>query len=221
MNISILNSTSNNTTKPNSKLLVVFDNLNNIATCSSLAIHLFYFFIIAISKSLQKRTFFYTNHANIVSSFYLILSVGYIPSQYPNMGNPTIDRLMCSISEILWIFTSYIRFYSILLIALYRFLSVFRLNWYKKINDSNFLLILPIVIIWLASIVLPVSAKFMFSTSVSPKLCLDGLSDSQLQTWLYFIFNYTFMTLCPTISIILIYILINRKLGTLEAIIAN
>lgn len=219
--ISTLNnftSTTNRGATPNEKLIFVFENLKNIATCASLIIHLFYFAILAVSKSLHTPTFLYTNHANIASSFYLILSIIYIPALYSNNNNSNNnDHLFCRVSEILWMFTNYIRFYSILLVFVYRFVAVFRKDYYTKINESKWLLAAPICLVWFASLAIPIAAKYIFGTSPIPNLCLDGFqSDSRLNAVAYFVFNITLMILVPVGTFVCLYALFRRRLRDLD-----
>lgn len=216
-----MNLTTNSTNVNSSSINAfasVMSTISNVATYTSMGLHIVYYIFIVVSKSLRKRTMLYANHAILASSFYLIISIGYIPSQYPSFADPNVNRLFCSISEIFWIFSSYIRMYSIFLIAVYRYLAVFKIAWYQMINDSLVYLLLPLVFVWAISIGFPIGAKFIFHTSVSPILCLDGLSNSINETWSYFFFNFTIMAFFPTVSIIVIYFMITRKLNSMTQV---
>ena len=190
----------------------------NIFITLSLAIHVFYFILIAFSKSLQKRTLLYSNHAVVANSLYLIVSMFYIPAPNPSFANPQANANFCAFTEIVWIVSHYIRMYSILLIAVYRFIAVFKIAWYRKLNESIFNLLIPLVVIWAISIGFPFASKYIFQTTYSPLMCLDGYSKYLGSTLGYFFFNYTIMTFIPTVTIIVIYVLITHKLNTLSSL---
>ena len=209
--------TSNSTQPPIDYVNIALNNISIVVAIITLALHLVYFLIIFLSDELKKRTFLYANHAIVASIFYPILMTTYSFISYPNTADPNLNRIFCTVSEIGWIFSNYIRMFSILLIALYRYLAVFYITWYKKINDSLVLLISPLVLIWVISIGFPIAAKFMFQTGVSPSMCLDGYSLSPGLTLGYFFFNYTIMTFVPAILIIVIYVRITLKLNAMSS----
>ena len=216
MNATVSNIT-NSTQPPIDYVNIALSNISLVADVITLALHLVYFLLIILSDELKKRTFLYANHAIVASIFYPILMTIYLFITYPNTADPNLNRIFCTMSEIGWVFSKYIRMYSILLIALYRYLAVFYIKWYKKINDSLVLLISPLVIIWIISFVFPIASKFIFQTGVSPSMCLDGNSQSFGMTLGYFFFNYTLMTFAPAVLIVVIYVRITRKLNSMSS----
>ena len=196
---------------------IALTNISLIVSIITLVLHLVYFVIIIFSEELKKRTFLYANHAMVASIFYPMFMTIYSFISYPNTADPNLNSLLCSLSEIGWIFSNYIRMFSILLIALYRYLAVFKITWYKKINDSYVLLITPLVLIWVISIGCPIAAKNMFQTKVSPSMCLDGYSLSFGMILGYFFFNYTIMTFAPAVFIVAIYVRITLKLNSMSS----
>ena len=208
---------SNSTQPPIDYVNIVLNNINIIVAIITLVLHLVYFIIVIFSDELKKRTYLYANHAIAASIFYPILMTIYLFISYPNTADPNLNRILCTLTEIGWVFTKYIRMYSILLIALYRYLAVFYIKWYKKINDSNVLLISPLIIVWVISIFCPIVSKLIFQTDVSPSMCLDGNSQSFGMTLGYFFFNYTIMIFAPAVSILFIYVWITRKLNSMSS----
>ena len=209
---------TNSTEPPIDYVNIVLNNINIVVAIITLVLHLVYFIIIIFSEELKKRTYLYANHAILASIFYPILLTIYLFISYPNTADPNINRILCTLTEIGWVFSRYIRMYSILLIALYRYLAVFYIKWYKKINDSNVLLISPLIIVWIISIFCPIVSKLIFQTDVSPSMCLDGSSQSFGLTLGYFFFNYTIMIFVPAVSILVIYVRITRKLNSMSSI---
>ena len=216
MNANASNKT-NSTQPPIDYVNIVLNNVNIVVDVITLALHLAYFLLIFLSDELKKRTYLYANHAIVASIFYPILMTTYLFITYPNTPDPNLNRIFCTLTETAWIFSKYIRMYSILLIALYRYLAVFYIKWYKKINDSYVLLISPLVLIWIISIGCPIASKFIFQTTVSPALCLDGNSQSFGMTLGYFFFNYTIMIFVPAALILIIYVRITLKLNSMKA----
>lgn len=183
----------------------------------SIACHLVYFALICMTKKIKKRTFLYTNHISVVNIIFIVMLTCYSFTSYPNFADPLVNQALCSLSEIVWIFSDYIRVYATLLVAIYRYIAVFKIKLYKKINNSNVYLFTPIVLVWLISFALPLISKFMFNTKADTDfMCLDGFSKNLYNAISYFIFNYVFLMVFPTTTIITIYILINRRLKSIE-----
>ncbi|CAF0906131.1 unnamed protein product [Brachionus calyciflorus] len=206
---------SSNSTQKIDYLFEVIIRIDHTFRYASVLVHIVYFIVMILSKELKKRTFLFTNHACLVSVVYCLITLYFTFNDHPSFGNETINEIICSIIEIGWIFSSYIRMYSILLIAVYRYIAVFNVKLYKTINYSNFYLISPIIVVWFISISLPFISKYLFGTSVSPFLCLDGFSTIFSNTLMYFFFNYFFMIITPSVVIIFIYSKIILKLSSL------
>lgn len=201
MNISALSSNLSH-----SNLYRVLLTIDHGFRYTTILVHLIFIIILIKSKSLKKRTKLYVNHATIVNCFYTLVMTMYIFFERPDTENQILNNVLCSISEIWWIFSSYVRMYSIFLIAIYRYLAVFRIDIFKKLNNSIVLLVGPIFIVWLLSIMFPIFFKFVLQTSPSRVFCLDGSTPIFTKTILYFIFNYNLIILLPSIIIVGIYI---------------
>ena len=169
------NSTILNKTQTAAPIDYLFKTLNTIDHASRyycLFVHVVFFIVLAFSKYFHKRPMLYVNHATIVNCFYCISQTFYIFGDHPALGDETLNEIICSFSEIFWIFCIYIRMYSILLIAVYRYLAVFHLNLYKKLNESFIRLMVPLVLTWMVSIASPLISKYIFNTTHGYTLCL-------------------------------------------------
>lgn len=207
MNISTLNSSSSR-----NRVFQVLLTIDHGFRHCTILVHLIFVLVLIWSKSLKKRTKLYVNHATIVNCFYTLVMTMYIFFERPNTKNELLNNILCSISEIMWIFSSYVRMYSIFLIAIYRYFSVFRTDIFHKLNSSLIFLVSPIFGIWILSILFPVIFKFIFQTKPSRVFCLDGSTPVFTRTILYFVFNYNLIILMPSIIIISIYVKIMIKL---------
>lgn len=206
-----------NSSTSNSEILTYILNYGSIAlNFLTLSLCLAYSLFIFIFKKLRKRQYLYMNHANLCGIVYAAMAAGYSINPYPNFTQPELNLQICLMSEILWIFGKYIRMYSIILVAVYRFIAIFKFNWYRKLNTSYVYLCTPIVLVWLWSLVLPLASKYIFGTSINKNnsfYCLDGYSKSSKAVLSYFFFNYTFMLFLPTAGIVFMYIRIMQRLN--------
>lgn len=107
------------------------------------------------------------------------------------------------------------RMFSILLIAVHRYIGVFKVDLFKRMNQSTLLLVLVILSTWIFAIILTIIDKYAFSTTYSITFCLDGFSPNWLFNLLYAIYFVVLSMFIPTIIIVTIYVLINRKLNEL------
>jgi hypothetical protein len=212
-----MNSTNSSTaTVGQDNLLTVLTTLDFASRCYSVLFHFIFAIILIFSKKLHTRELLYVNHSTIVNSFYCLMFFFYMFSDRPNFPNETLNNILCSMSEIAWPFSHFIRMYSILLIAVYRFLAVFKMHLYKKLNDSIVFLLLPIGLVWCISIGIPITLKNIFGTTSSRIFCSDGGANSQRTTIFYVSFHYFFVMITPSICIITIYALIVFKLNKLR-----
>ena len=186
--------------------------INRVANYYCIFAHLLYLVLIVFVHDLRKRTLLFINHAVVASLFYPLAMLTFQHVHIPTLANRRLSHVLCSIFEIYWLFGIYIRMYSIVLIALHRYIAVFHIELFKRINDSFIYLTAPIVVSWLASLGLTLLAKYLFNTTYSAFDCLDGHSTNQLNSILYSVFYVIFSLVLPTFVIILIYITINKKL---------
>lgn len=193
-------------------LFEVLIRIDHVFRYASVLVHLFYIVLLIWMKELQKKNFLFVNHACIVNLIYCLITFFFIFGDHPSLGNEDLNEILCSFFEIAWVFASYIRSYSILLIAIHRYIAAYNIHFYSKINTSNILLISPILLIWFISITFPLISKNLFETTRSSFMCLDGFSRKFDNTLMYFFFNYFFMVIGPTLAVVLVYISILKKL---------
>lgn len=193
-------------------LFEILIRIDHIFRYASVLVHLFYIVLLICIKEFQKKSLVFVNHACIVNIFYCLNTFFFIFGDKPTFGNENINELLCSFFEIAWVFASYIRSYSILLIAIHRYVATYNIVLYAKINSSNILITGAILIVWFISITFPLISKNFFETTRSSFMCLDGFSPIFINTLMYFIFNYFFMVIGPTFAVIAIYISILKKL---------
>ena len=207
----------------NQTIAVVQDNLfygltlvNQIFNYFCLAVHLTYLILMFALKDLHKRPLIFIHHAVIASIFYPASMLTFQYVDVSVISSPNVVTALCSFFEIFWPFSAYIRMYSVLLIAVHRYLAVFKLDLFKKINQSNVALFSCILASWIVSIGLTFTGKYAFSTTYSITYCLDGFSSIWLKCLLYALFYIVLAMVLPAIAIAAIYIIINAKLKMLS-----
>lgn len=213
----ITNSTASSSTSPFDYVFQV----EQVFRRTGLVVYIMFMIILIFSKQMHTRSYLYINHCAIVSSVFCILQFAYLSGNYPSFENKELNAALCSISEIAWIFSHYIRSYSILLIAIQRYIAVFKMNLFRKLNSSLIYLSCPLIIIWIISIIMPVITKFAFRTSPSSIMCLDGYSLNYNDVIGYVVVNNIAMNLIPTVLTLVIYILIIHKLTTFDRKVEN
>lgn len=190
--------------------------IDTICRWYGITIFILFALILFFSKKMHTRVYLYINHCVLVSVVYCFMMFVYLFGNYPNFQDKLLNEVLCYMSEIAWIFGIYIRTYSILLIAIQRYLAVFKISLFKKLNSSLFYLIAPLIFIWLFSLLMPIITKYSFNTKASAIFCLDGYSLVFSDTISYIVVNYTLMVIIPSIITLVIYYLIIRKLSILD-----
>jgi hypothetical protein len=211
-----MNSTENISNTSRDYLFDTLIQIDNLSNYLALLIHFAYYLLILTSAEIRTRSFLYVNHATITSSFFIISLFGYMFGNEPDFPDPTLNGILCSFSELFWPFAVYIRSYSILLIAIYRYLAVFKLNLFKKINSSLWYLTAPLLVAWTLSIVFPLLLKYSLQTTYSSIFCFDGYSPHYLITIVYFVLNNLLNVSLPSLAILIIYWRILSKLKHLK-----
>ena len=212
---------TNNQTNINIKLFNTLMMLDYATRVYGTLVHLVYIILILVSKKMQTRTLFYVNHATITNSFYVLMLTIYIAGENPQTPIKILNDLLCFISELIWASSNYLRMYSILLIAIYRYLSVRHVRLFKKLNSSKLLLTIPILFTWFFSFLLPISFKYILRTESFDAYCYDGKGRTYFDSIMYFVLTYLFMLILPTIAIISLYVLIIHNLKSSNTSILN
>lgn len=206
------NNSSNSTTHQTDALLDNLSIATDVFSFYCVSLHLVYFVLVVFIKELRTRPLFFINHSVATNT---IAPLAILTFQYfdpATVDNQTTVSIVCSIFEIYWSFSYYIRTYSILLIAVHRYMAVFKLEMFKKINSSNVYLIGLVVFVWVISFAFSFIFKYMFSTTYSLTFCFNGFSTVFLHALLYDIFFVLFAIILPAIAIVVIYILISVRL---------
>lgn len=185
---------------------------SQVFTYYCVAVHVIYILLALAFRELHKATLIFIHHAAIVSIFYL---AGMLIFQFVNPAAFADQRqvvILCSFFEYYWPLSIYMRMFSILLIALHRYLGVFKPDLFKKLNQLVWPLVLLVLAAWACALILTVIGKYSFSATYSLTFCLDGFSPVWLNNLLYAIFYVTLSMFVPGTVIVIIYVMINRRL---------
>lgn len=216
MSNSSSNSTNRTTLTPHDSLLANLTTSSQVFIYFCISSHLIFIIFVGFFSELRTRHLVFINHAVLAN---LLYPIGTFVFQYvdPNtMTNQqqTVVRL-CSFFEIYWPFSIYLRMYSIVLIAVHRYLAVFWPDYFRKLNDSVLYLSVPIGFIWSISLAFTLVIKYAFRTTYSLTSCLSGFStvfiDSLVSTLLY----VSLSLIIPAIAIVTLYVIIWRRLNQL------
>lgn len=206
------NSSGGNLSVQASPLFAALLTIDHIFRYYGVLISLIFILVFIFSPSMQTRHFLYVNHATIVSIMYPIIMFVFIFGNTPNTSDPNLNQILCTLSAYLREFANYIRPYSILLIAMYRYIAVFHLTFYQRINRSRLLLCIPILFVWVISLLFPICINRLLNTTSTSMLCINGNSESTLISILFFVVSFTIMMILPSIVTIFIYVQIMREL---------
>lgn len=180
---------------------------------SSAFVHLFYFYLVFKVDSMRKRTHIYLHHSILIGFLFNLHYLFFYNFTKPNFGDAVLNAVICNISEELWTMLKNLRTYSIALIALYRFIGVFKTHLYKEINKSIFRVLLLLFLLYVWLIIVLVATKYGFGTTYGSLYCFDGYSPNVQNSLNYFIVQSVVGFLLPTLYSLLAYVLIKRKLN--------
>lgn len=209
----------NNTTQLNSTaatashdLLFIFvSSSDHVFRYLSLIVHLIFIIVLIITSETRTRNLLYVNHATVISTFYPLIQFFFIFGNTPNFPDPQLNQILCTAAGYFRDLASVIRPYSILIIAIYRYIAVFHLNLFARLNRSNGLLITPIILVWLVSIGIPIVVSKSIGVTVSSFLCINGSSRSIFVAKVYF-FIYCIVLLVPNLTTMALYVRIMIEL---------
>ena len=184
--------------------------------CMCVFVHLFYFWLIYKIVELRKLTLLYVHHCNFVSflfNFHYIIYYHYI---HPYFDDPKWIDITCTISEVFWAMLKLLRTYSILLIAVYRAVAVFKVNLYKKMNSSWVYIMIPLGVDYLICALIYLATKYGYQTKYGYLYCFDGFSPIFYNSISYFGMNALIGILLPVIASVVLYHVIQAKLNKLS-----
>ncbi len=156
-------------------IILFFGYIDFLTRISFFIAHFVYFIIVCMIDELKKITYFQMHHINICGLFQSILYVSWLGSVVPSLNNDTWNYIVCQISEFCSSVFKYSRSYSILVLAAYRLIAVYKLNEYKIISKSYKYTVLTGILVWLIPILIFFINKY--STNSGPGYyCADGNS---------------------------------------------
>ena len=104
-----------------------------------LVIHLIYFSYILLKKNceLRSRTYLFLHNINVSTLAISLVYVAYINTRAPSFANATLNSVLCELTELFWSLIKYARVFSLLLLAVYRYIGCFYVQLFKKINSKR------------------------------------------------------------------------------------
>ncbi|RNA04006.1 hypothetical protein BpHYR1_006924 [Brachionus plicatilis] len=151
--------------------------LDLITRFVSFFVHILYGLIVFFNKKLHKRSYIYMHHVNFISFVYILHFMCYFFNRTVTLGDEyQLEETVCTLSEIVWRLLAFLRTYSILLLAIYRYSAVSWLNIHKKLNSKLSYLMVPIGITWLMAGLFTLVVKLSLKTTYSRSFCTPGFA---------------------------------------------
>lgn len=191
--------------------------LDNIMRVVSVLIHLVYIGFVVYLKDFRIRQMMYLHHVNMIGFIYCLHYTCYISSQAPTFDSPELNDVLCFISSMVWMVTKFLRMYSLLLLAFYRYVAVFHLTFHRKLTKNLFHMILAVVIFWVFSLIFALILKYSYNTSYSVFYCFEGDSDDLNVVISFLIVNNFFAIVVPSLLVVFVYIRIMIKVKKLTS----
>lgn len=195
-----------------------FDNITRVLLLVS---HILYFIIVFLFKEFQKISYFHMTHTNLIGVLTGIHYCIWINKVLPTFEDQNLNDVLCSISEACWAIFKYARAYSILILAAYRYLAVFKSQLYNQICKSVKFTLISSGLIWLISAVIFLIAKYSGQSLSGLIICYDGYSKTQNDTIIYYVITSVFGFILPIVLVCLVYFLIQTKLNKLSKSFVN
>ncbi len=180
----------------------VVNYIDYVVRVLSLLIHLAYFVFIIFIKDFQKRQLLYLHHVNFIGMIYTLHYCCYIFGQSPQFGSPEINDAICFLSSIVWMVTKFLRMYSLLLLAIYRYVAVYNIKYHRIFTGKLSHMILAILFVWIFSIVASFILKYSFNTTYAVFYCFEGDSQNlNIVAW-FMVINTGFSIVLPSVLIL-------------------
>lgn len=218
--IDMITSTSNISTSTDTSLseLILNNWVNYIdfgARGYALFIHVVYFLIVIFKRDseLQSRSCLFLHNVNLATLLIALVYTSYIPYSKPSLADPLLNRILCRLTEIFWMWIKYARVLSLLLLAFYRYTACCKTRWYIFINSRLINIFVLIFFCWVVSILTPAIFKYSLGTTFSIYFCVDGFAQDHLEKSIeYYVANTILSSFVPTLCIFFIYWKIYDKL---------
>jgi len=167
-----------------------------------------YFISAFLLKELKRNSMVYIHHTNLIS---FLFNLHYI--LYFEIDNLSENETFCKFSEVFWALSKLISAYSVGLIAVFRIIAVFDLEFYKKLISKKIYLIVPLIIIYVLCSLIFIGSKFGFKTTHGFLYCTDGHSSNLTDSIAYYLVQIFIGILLPTGLVIGAYFVIINKLS--------
>lgn len=181
---------------------------------------LLYFGVVVFLKDLQCLPQIPMHHTNAIGLINAVHYCFWIMADEPKFSRQFLNDVLCTMSETLWAITKYARAYSILTVALFRYIGVTRLTLYKKITTLN-TIVFSIALNWLIAAIVFLVSKYIFKTTYGIIYCYDGYSVNREHNLQYFLLSYSFGYALPLVLVTILYLLIQIKLVKLSKNLEN
>lgn len=178
-----------------------------------LLVHLAYFLVVGLFRELQKISLIHVHHTNLIGLLTGMHYCIWIAWSRPVTGDALADSILCHISEAFWALSKVARCYSILILAVYRLIAVYRINLFKRILKSTRVYFLSIFLVWLFPALIFVLSKFVSRSQPGLIMCYDGYSTVIQDSILYYVLSSFLGYVVPALLIVVIYIFVRMKLN--------
>lgn len=189
----------------------ILNTIDILFRCLFLSTHVVYFVIVFLFKEFHKLSYFNMHHSNFIGLALSILYCSWIGETQSNIQDFALREIFCTISEISWALFRTARAYSILALAVYRYLAVHDGKTFTKISKSRSYYLMTGLLVWLIPLMIFVIFKFSFHTTHG-LLCLDGFTIVLTDSIIYYVFTTTLGLLVPIILVVIAYILVHSRL---------
>lgn len=152
-----------------------------------LTVHSAYFIIVIFCSQLRKLSLIHMHHTNMIGLLTGIHYCIWIAWTAPNTGNPVLNLVLCRISETFWALSKFARCFSILVLAIYRLIAVYRVHLFKRIVNSIKIYLIAIASVWFVSALVFFPSKYITNTVPGLIMCYDGYSTSFASSTAYFV----------------------------------
>ncbi len=186
--------------------------LDNVMRVCSLIVYTVYFISIAFIKSLRTRHLIFLHHVNLSGFIYTLHYVCYLTTQSPKFADPKINEILCYVSGQIWLIVNFLRTYSVLLLAAYRYTAVYHINFFKNFTNSRLQMAMSILATWLFSITVSFILKHSFTTNYSVFFCFVGDSPYMSIVISFLVTNVFLSTILPILLTVFLYVRILQKI---------
>lgn len=174
----------------------ILETLDKINRVGSMVIFGFYFALLIFCERLKRPQWFYVHHANLVGFLFCFMFIIYF-NVSPFSVDSNLKEIYCPLSELLWAILKFVRAYSILMIAFYRYFEICQKSWLKKFNNTKRMMFMQVAVLWIVAVLFSVVMKYSLGTSYRVIYCLDGYSTSVVNEIVYQVVSMLVISVIP------------------------